>query len=988
MAGRMPALPAETSALLLRTARVILCVAVATVTGVGCGWIGTERSVRFNAFFTEREMARLPPLPTRSNGLTEKRLNNWFNFDAEELDTESEYKRAERYAKDADELWQRAHEAEGRGGLKVLRQQLRSYLESTAITRTPWFDPQDRQARRNSAIDQLDALSSLDKGSPDSAVKGYLEARRIYDAGQPPEKVESVINELPPDKNLADNIAYLRAALLYRADKFAEASGAFGGAAERYPRGEKREAALFMSALAMMKTSRIYVSASGDDEHPSEHFDGGNRDSTAPGDNPGHESVERDAAWHAARDRFRRVMREHPRGRYARDARGWLAYLMLRAGDRSGALVEYYRMLGDENDVNARLEGAFSLSLVRHHASAAEMSRVEAEIEDEPATALAYTYHNLYNYAIDPGCTLDWFTSRDEWEERQYETERRNLMSAEKRRVTAFAALMMKRHPRMKVGGSFAVRLAQANLELDENVSARAFAVRAMSSGVSGKQRAEALWVKGVAEHHLKQYDAARLTLHTLIEEDPHGSLTEGARRFLAMAAEDAGDLDAALEQYIALGYEQDVAYFVDVLMTVEQLDEFILRHHLSPLRDALLYSLGVRHLRSGRYAATRTAFAQVRTIDSGDSINSRSFDRCYKYSRIVINCIDPKSPNYEERSGSNVSADWVMRDMKTADDLERLENAVHVARDDEAKAEALYQLASYQYEASELLFYNPALWKGMRFTSLHYDITHRAPNEPQIYRVYMEEHEPVARALKIYLQIAREYPQTRAARDALYTAAVCHERLSNSDFYWPAQYQLGLYPGERLVSYRDVRRAYPSYRLPRGTDGWEPLTRTVNGGPAWDVAPKPPPLTRADQARRRIKRLERHALKGWELIGEISGGRLRRWSLVIFVLLGALFTLRATRRAHRFLYMQLARGTTRQRAEPSSSSYAPTSTYAAHLPYTSGTRFYVASRNVVGALWQLAFDKRGRTALALNVVTHCLLSVLVWALARSLSVN
>ncbi|MDQ3687917.1 MAG: hypothetical protein M3430_20255, partial [Acidobacteriota bacterium] len=985
-------LPAETSALILRTARVVLCMVAATATGISCGWIGTERSVRFNAFFTEREMARLPPLPTRSNGLTEKRLNNPSNFDAEELDAELEYKRAERRAKNADELWQRPHEAEGGVELKVLRQKIRSYLDLTAIAREPWFEPQERQARRNSAIDQLDALASLDKGSADSAVKGYLEARRIYDAGQPPEKVESVLNALPPDKNLVDNIAYLRAALLYRADKFADAARAFGEAAERYPRGEKHEAALFMSALAIMKTSSTYVSASGDDEHRSEHFDGGDRDATTPGDNSGHnsghESVERDAAWHAARDGFRRVMREHPRGRYARDARGWLAYLMLRAGDRSGALVEYYRLLGDENDVNARLEGAFSLSLVRHHASDAEMSRIEAEIEDEPATALAYAYHNLYNYAIDAGCTLDWFTSRDEWEERQHETERRNLMSAEKRRVAAFAARMMKRYPRMKVGGSFALRLAQANLELGENVSARAFAARAMSSGVSGKQRAEALWVKGVAEHHLKQYDAARRTLHALIEEDPHGSLTEGARRFLAMAAEDAGDFDAALEQYIALGYEQDVAYFVDVLMTVEQLEGFISRHNSLLLRDALLYSLGVRHLRSGRYAAARTAFARVRTIDSGDSINIRSFDRCYKYPRIVMNCVDPKSPDYEERSGSNVSADWVMRDMKTADDLERLEVAARTAQGSEAKAEALYQLASYQYEASELLFYNPALWKGMRFTSLYYDLTHRAPNEPQIYRAYMEEHEPVVRALKIYLQLAREYPQTRAARDALYTAAVCHERLSNFDFYWPKQYQLGLYPGARLVNYRDVRKTFPSYQLPRGTDGWEPLRRTVNGGSAWDVPPKPPPLTRMDQARRRIKRLEQYAVKGWVLFGELGGGRLRRWSLVVFILFVALITLRATRRAHRFLFVRFMRAINRRRAARTLSLYAPASTYAAHLPYTSGTKFYNASWNVAGSLWRLALDRRGRTALALSVVTHGLLSALMWALARALGAN
>lgn len=50
------------------------------------------------------------------------------------------------------------------------------------------------------------------------------------------------------------------------------------------------------------------------------------------------------------------------------------------------------------------------------------------------------------------------------------------------------------------------------------------------------------------------------------------------------------------------------------------------------------------------------------------------------------------------------------------------------------------------------------------------------------------------------------------------------------------------------MVTYGDVRRAYPGYALPLGTLGWEASTRTVNGGPAWappPPKPKPVPLWR-----------------------------------------------------------------------------------------------------------------------------------------------
>ena len=145
---------------------------------------------------------------------------------------------------------------------------------------------------------------------------------------------------------------------------------------------------------------------------------------------------------------------------------------------------------------------------------------------------------------------------------------------------------------------------------------------------------------------------------------------------------------------------------------------------------------------------------------------------------------------------------------------MEELERAVGQANGDEAKAEAMYQLASYQYETTSLLFYNPVAWGGDRYFNLSYlaaENRFRAPNEPQVLFAYMQEHDTLARALKIYLEVVDKYPHTRAARDSLYTAAVCHERLANYNDYWREMYGAGLHAGKRFVAYTNVKAAYPS---------------------------------------------------------------------------------------------------------------------------------------------------------------------------------
>lgn len=1010
---------------------------------LGCGWSGFENSVRFGYGETDLERSRLPILPPDVRGAKK----------AAEPE-EAERVTSKQRSAEIDKLWGDACEATTAGDLSKARRLLNDYVERTpagSVCRSDaWYEPSECQARRNSAFDRLDALAALDRGSTPAHVSAYLEARGAYDAwfagvtlsyseehptpwNKPAaeqqettahkieerkagmrawaEEVEPKLKTIESDPSLADNAAYLRAVGIYRAGQTGDALEAFESVATRYANGEKREAALYMAGRVALESSNSYAG------------DG----ATATSTDPCVEEGCRDEFWSRSRKSFERLIADYPRGRYAADARGWLAYLDLRVGDKAGALVEYYRLLADASDDSGRESAARSLRLTRGLADDAEMDAVERELEDEPRVALTYAYHNIYSYSQSYYLAVPevaeenpydsdgkYWRESSRWQEEKEATLRERAEHKELKRAADFASRMLTRSPRAGFGGAFLVRLAEAQFELGEVKPALEAARRALSTGLDANERGQALWMEGVSEYRLKDYVAARRTLSRLVKEFPQGDLTQRARELLATAAEDAGDLSSALEQYLALGYDPDVAYFVDVLMTPEQLSSFISTHSDSPRRDELLYSLGLRFMRAGRYTEARAAFSSVRTAADNYYLTSSAQGNYYSY----LSESDDKGPtnpklNFrhtfwdDSEEGTDylthtdasedplagrdtrVYADWLTRDMQTLEDLERLQNDIDRAPADEAKAEAIYQLASYFYEG-ELLFYNPAMWRGMRAEMIRSlgEATYRSPAEAQTVWRYEQEHEGPARAVALYLEVVRLYPKTRAARDSLYTAILCHQRLEEFNGYWRDLYASGVHAGSRVVTLGDLRAAYPDYRLPV-VGKWKPSTRTVNGGTAWPAPPKPKQLTGVERARGQVRRAELRVSKAWGLFGEIYGGRVRawtvralRWTLAAFVAAFVLLVFRRTRRTRRFLYGQLARRIRRGRASRAvRAPYAPTSSYAAHVPFEWGGRMRAAASDTTRGLFRMALHERGRAALALNLFTHGLLTLLIWSL-------
>src|SRR6266576_1766828 len=125
-----------------------LSLLAAAVTAIGCAWSGTSHSVRFNDYQTEREMRRLPPLPTMANGMNERRMY-WDSGDDPEA--EDDYEAARDEGKQIGALWDRVEAAEKDGNLRFERELLNEYLKRTQIARDYWGESDKRQTRRNSA---------------------------------------------------------------------------------------------------------------------------------------------------------------------------------------------------------------------------------------------------------------------------------------------------------------------------------------------------------------------------------------------------------------------------------------------------------------------------------------------------------------------------------------------------------------------------------------------------------------------------------------------------------------------------------------------------------------------------------------------------------------------------------------------------------------------------------------------------------------------
>lgn len=806
--------------ILLRSAVVALCavflaIGLAGPSAEGCGWSGYERSLRFSNGMGVED--RLPPLP-RNIARSDPELDGeafWGYYGGDEHcccggDDHSEvpYERVEELRRQNGDASNRIGSGDVRGARPLLE---RFVKESAGFDRDARLGDEkhaEAQQLRNQAIDMLDVVREYEHGVSNRAVQVYGQARVQDLGGTVFTSIWSELAELAArEPRFADNVAYLNGAYLYSQGRHDEAAAAFDQLRKSWPASEKIEAATYMAGVSWLRRSERLKEI-------------------------GHWN-EAEQALDEATARLDIVAKLGNSSVYAKDARGWIARAAYAKRDMPTALVVYYTQLAERTDRSVQLEGARSLNLSRRNAGDADMLEVEKRIEGLPDVALAYAYYEIYNDDVLVG---------------PYDDVNPDVRTLERndqlKRIVAFCSRMLSRWNVGAIGAGFALRVAGASLELDRYDDAARFAERALAAGPNEQERLQALYVLATAERGLARFDKARAAIDRLLDAKPDAVMEERARRLLAMTCEDDRDLAGALDEYRRLGYEADAAYVIDTLMSVGQLENYVNARPRDPDIDWLRYAVGIRLLRAGLYERAERALEQVRTTNSyvDDLLSSNGYENVTPW--------DGRNLKQSLGCDSRVRTPrqtWVARDLQTAKDLDALERLKNTTTDRERAAEAQYQFASYLFEHESLLFYNPSLWWGNRaemLSSLEYGDALRLPGEAGNLWSETNAHDALAQSVDAFLDVVDRYPDTHAAADALYSAAVAHDRLSNFNGYWRSQYENGLHAGRRLVTYDDVRRLYPKYRIPLATIGWEPSTRTVNGGPARAaLPPKPKPV-------------------------------------------------------------------------------------------------------------------------------------------------
>jgi outer membrane protein assembly factor BamD (BamD/ComL family) len=806
-------------AIVLRTSVIALCgvflaLGLAGPSAEGCGWSGYERSLRFSDGSGVED--RLPPLPREyRTEYPEFEGDAFWGYYGEEDcccagDDVSEvaYRRVEELRRQNGDAMNCIGSGDIRGARRLLERILR---DSAGFDRDASLgDDLHAQAQqlRNTAIDMLDVVRESERGVSDRAIGVYAQARvqdlsgKVY-----PDPWIEMAEIAAREPRFADNVAYLHGAYLYSQRRHDEAAAAFDELRQRWPASEKREAATYMAGVSWLRRA---------------------------------ERLKEIGYWREAEEaldeattRLDIVAKLGSGSVYSEDASGWIARAACAKRDMPTALVVYYTQLADREDRYVQLEAARSLNLVRRDAEDDEMLEVEKRIERSPDVALAYAYYEIYNH--------ESFRDPDEFDD----SETGSLSRTDQlNRIVAFCSRMSARWPAGTVGAGFALRVAGASLELDRPQDAERFAERALEAGPTDRERVEALYLAATAKHRLGDFDGARSAIVELRAAKPDVSMDERAGRLLAMVCEDDRDLAGALDEYRRLGYEADAAYVIDTLMSVGQLENYVSARPRDPDIDWLRYAVGIRLLRAGLYERAERALEQVRTTTSyaDDLIRSNGYEDVTPWDGRNLK----QSFGCDSRVRTPRQA-WVARDLQTAKDLDALERLASQPSDREHAAEAQYQFASYLFEHESLLFYNPSLWWGNRaelLRSFEYSDGLRLPGEAENLWSETNAHDALAQSVDAFLDVVDRYPETKAAADALYSAAVAHERLANFNGYWRSQYEIGLHAGRRMVTYADVVRLYPNYRVPRATIGWEPSTRSVNGGPAWaPLPPKPKPV-------------------------------------------------------------------------------------------------------------------------------------------------
>jgi TolA-binding protein len=585
--------------------------------------------------------------------------------------------------------------------------------------------------------DRVEICAEISRKTDRKLLNEYISARRDYEFHRY-KKSEKRMKLLAANSKagfLRTHALYTLGAIQYDRNKFTEAAGVFENVAKLYPKSPRREASLIMVARSLVRS-------------PAQ------KDEYVWVDSP---KVKADAVARA-RVALNTLLKDYPRTRFYQDALGWRARCDYVSGQRVAALKSYLRQFASSDNTSYRIGAGASINFVSRNMNVPDSKQFARALQRDPSLLAAYLEYRIYHSNPEKG----------------------DLQKL------ADMATRAARHNRLHLPAKISARLAEIQYLRGRYHNAVSWANKALATG-SRDGRDLAIYVRGSSKRKMGLSKSAESDFSRLLSQYPKSYLCGAARENLALIYENSKRPGLALDLYFKLDYEEDIAYILDARMTTRQVASYIRTHQSHPKLKMLVYTLGIRQLRDGRYSQA------AKTLASLSDKNVRSMmvtEQAYWWDSIHTRPRDPR---------------------KSARDLAHLERAVVKAKGKDAKAAAMFAQASYIYDNRDLLFYNAALWQGNRglcFTRF-WDTQAATLRDETAVRKHHHIHECLYVAREMCLKIAKRYPKSPTAPKALYRAACASQYVAELNGWWRNEAdRTGLWN----QSYRLMKRLYTNY--------------------------------------------------------------------------------------------------------------------------------------------------------------------------------
>lgn len=560
----------------------------------------------------------------------------------------------------------------------------------------------------NSILDRIDVFNSP-AVQKDEALKLYLQARDLYDDEKKTEanKVLDRILANNSYQELHDNALFLKAAIKYFGEDYKTATKELNQLIKTYPKSEKLAASYFL----LGKTYYRQTEASGDFQPDKKNK----------------------LAMAKAIKAFDQAIKLDTNALLTPECYGWKAGSHWLADDQLAALSSYTQaFLLDKRDPERWLkEVEFTYSFITplQDQKAIETVSVDSRL------LISYVWYGIYHHTKVP---------------------KRQLILA--RGAQSYLAA----HPDVELANSLKIRIAQSLY----NAKSYTEVIPLVETLVKDEKFAsEALWMRGVSQTKLGKFAEAEADFRRIIKEYPKSNLKRGAIEELAITLEKANKLLDTTIVYLENDYLADARYIMDIILSIEQMQELLARPNL-PNRDEVLYALGSKYMLDLELDKAEENFTKIQAQSS-----------------------EPKSGQSHDVGTEK------QRILEVISELRTLINVEKTAKTDDEKAKATYNIGAYIYhknnknEGRYAIFNNVMIqtYDSPYFATNYFTATEVTKGQKRFDRANL-----LLRAEEYFKTVFTKYPKNSEAPKALYSAALCRLWLIDYHQYhvYPKRYK------------------------------------------------------------------------------------------------------------------------------------------------------------------------------------------------------